>query len=74
MINKIVKLNKKKSEHFCVSGATAELIECLAGEQEDPGSIPWKGETFFTLINPSRSEMVEISQVQSLPSPPPCIK
>ena len=31
-----------------INFASAQLIECLAGEQEGPGSFPRKGEIFFT--------------------------
>ena len=32
---------------ICTNVAIAQLIECLAGEQVDPGLVPRKGETFF---------------------------
>ena len=43
MVYEILRVNNKIS-----SDAIAQLIECLAGEQENPGSIPRKGEFFFT--------------------------
>ena len=32
---------------FCFNVAIAQLIECFAGETENPGLIPGKGEIFF---------------------------
>ena len=33
---------------ICFNVAIAQLIECGAGEQEDPGSISREGEDFLT--------------------------
>ena len=43
----ILRLNKKIHTNY-ISGAIAQLIECLAGEQEDLGSFPRKGGICFT--------------------------
>ena len=49
MVFEILRLNKNFLQSLCIlSGAIDQLIECLAGEQEDPGSNPRKGELFFT--------------------------
>ena len=46
MVFEILRLNKKFQSN-CISGAIAQLIECLGGEQEDPASIPRKGHFFL---------------------------
>ena len=46
MVFEIHRLNNFFLQSLCISGAIDQLIECLAGEQEDPGSNPRKGELF----------------------------